>query len=941
MTHTKIAFRQYSKPVVTVVDGVSILDGDFNVLNYSGPAACIQAAIDSIKTVGGTVYIRSGSYALETEVNFTGATKKITITGDGDATEITKSSAATGTRSVLDIGSIGTIPVYAESSTYLRFNINRQWSTLSPSPTPTVWPTCMAEFSGKLYVGYSDVISHVIKILSFDGSVWANVTPPTPARDFIESMVVFGGVLYVGVGNAPPSAGSQVYSYDGSTWTIHNFPGGGYGVSALAVHGGSLYAGSNSPGSTALVYKFNGGTSWTNTSLGWAATNPKVDSLVSDGTYLYASSSNPIGPAEIWKYNGATWSHVTAPWGAIYTDARLAVKDGLVYAGLGCSASVAKVYQLNLAGSAWTDISPSWDSNNYIAYSLCTIGSSLYIGTAHRAGASAELWAYADTTWSDVSPALASTNLVIQSMTSFGGVLYAGTEVATVLYSHVPAQWAYKPHRGEVLQVGGGFNAANKGAFTVRDATSQYIEVYPAVARAGLTEGPITLTNITNMVVKDSAFRVSEDIQNITIEKLSFARPATLGDGSHVFIDEGADNIIVQDCALGGAANTVGFDIQAVGRDKSTTQIDILRNAFSVDADCLDGKSAAIALDGLVSGVVIDQNISTGCRSCHILLQDYISSPALCGSDFRICRNSLSGSMTPSTAVATEGQGIYVYGMFSDIEIDKNDVVFTMSDNDVDTRGIDIRSGSTVVSPGVDVPVYISIKDNSIRLARSGTTTTYDRALNVDYSGAFSGTNFRATFVDVSGNDGIVTGSAETYVAELKYIKHFSICGNKTVGAGVTTVDYATYGVIAGNEFYGTAVAAGLTLNYLHVFNCSVGPNKITHNEIFSSVDPATSVDLNQQICKAWGFNVADNSTFTRFNLHCTHTNGTGQYDYTFDNKMVGTDYAIVATVVSGASDGIQVNAHTATGFTIITRNNVGSVADRPHSVAVFGPSSN
>jgi hypothetical protein len=92
MSHTKAAFRQYRKAIVTVVDGVTQLDGDFNVLHYVDAATCIQAAIDSIKTVGGRIYIRAGNYNVGTALNFIGATKHITVFGDDDATVLNQSA---------------------------------------------------------------------------------------------------------------------------------------------------------------------------------------------------------------------------------------------------------------------------------------------------------------------------------------------------------------------------------------------------------------------------------------------------------------------------------------------------------------------------------------------------------------------------------------------------------------------------------------------------------------------------------------------------------------------------------------------------------------------------------------------------------------------------------------------------------------------------------
>jgi len=628
MTHTQVAFRQYSKPVVTVVDGVSYPDGDFNVLRlttddpvtFPGPAAVIQAAYDSVKTLGGTLYIRAGSYPLETEVSCSGTTAPVTITGDGDATAIVKSGGVASVRSVLNPGDIG---------------VNTVTVTL---------------------------------------------------------------------------------------------PGGG----------------------------------------------------------------------------------------------------------------------------------------------------------------------------------------IIRFTRS------AGT-------------WAYQPYPNENLTVAGNFNVANRGTFTIKDATTTVIDVYSVTA--GFAEAGITLSSVNDMAVRGCAFRVTENIQNITIEKLGLSRPATvLGSGELVVVEQGADHITVQDCILSGNPNAAGSDILVVGRSSDTTDIDVLRNRFIGDADVITRRSFGVSLVGRVQFITTERNGFEGLRNRHVVVQDFASAPTLLGHDICIECNNASGEMAPSGLswpIGSVSASILVSGMFTKVDILDNKLDFTLSHGNVAMSGVSVTSGNTPAGHAA-ADMHVNVRNNRVYLSRlGGTSNLLDRAVSVDYASAFIGASPRAKFVDVSDNDWRIESGLETSTGYVGYASVLRFCNNKGIGTSGVFLERCTGGTQGGNVVVGNYLEAtangrdglrltndswftiqgntlksagggGLGLNVVSCPNSVIGPNLVTQESSIVSADPATSYNVNKQIVKAWARTNYDGTLLAGYNLTvvATPTGGDCEYTYTFLRPMKSANYSIVSILL-------------------------------------------
>ncbi len=152
----------------------------------------------------------------------------------------------------------------------------------------------------------------------YAAQTWTNVSPSwDPANDYVYSMAVYGGNLYVGTYNGGPAG---VWQYNGTTWTDVSPPwaAGNAGAESMAVYGGNLYAGTGNGGG-AQVWQYNG-TTWTNVSPSWTPDNFAVYSMAAYGSNLYVGTSNSgNAAAQVWQlYVGESTSVPTmTEWGMI------------------------------------------------------------------------------------------------------------------------------------------------------------------------------------------------------------------------------------------------------------------------------------------------------------------------------------------------------------------------------------------------------------------------------------------------------------------------------------------------------------------------------------------------------------------------------------------------------------------------------------------------
>ena len=182
----------------------------------------------------------------------------------------------------------------------------------------------LAYGSSTLYAGLSGTGSNG-EMWSWNGSAWTRMGGGYIKKSWghfnmqdVESMTVYGEYLYAGTGNTV-AGNAQVWRYDGTTWQIiggqglnSSWAAGTYeDVQSMISFGGNLYVGLGTTANDAEVWRYNGST-WTQVggdslNSGWAAGFEEVYSMANFGGNLYAGIGNSANDAEVWRYNGSTW----------------------------------------------------------------------------------------------------------------------------------------------------------------------------------------------------------------------------------------------------------------------------------------------------------------------------------------------------------------------------------------------------------------------------------------------------------------------------------------------------------------------------------------------------------------------------------------------------------------------------------------------------------
>jgi len=317
-------------------------------------------------------------------------------------------------------------------------------------------------------------------------SSWAGLT-----YEGVYSMAVLGSDLYAGLGSTAGDA--EVWkcslSSNCSSWTKVGGDGNGMNsthekIMTMYVQGGTLYAGTGLSAGDADVWRYNGGTSWTQIggdglNSSWAAsTFEQVNEITGDGTNLYVGLGITAGDAEVWKYNGTTWlkiggDAVNSSWAdATYEYARsLTYFGGNLYVGLGLTAGDGEVWKYN--GTTWSmiggdGINSSWANSTFeYVYSLTNDGTNLYVGLG-SSSSDADVWKWTGSAWSQIGGDSLNSGFVGQFVGSLiydsgTSTLYAGlidnTTNATV--------WGYTGSTWSIVggsYVGNGWQAYTAGS---------------------------------------------------------------------------------------------------------------------------------------------------------------------------------------------------------------------------------------------------------------------------------------------------------------------------------------------------------------------------------------------------------------------------------------------------------------------------------------------
>ena len=317
----------------------------------------------------------------------------------------------------------------------------------------------MRVFEESLYVGTINQIDGA-QVWRYDGgTTWTQVNEDGfgAGNMAIQGITVFDDDLYVGTTNQ--GQGCQVWRYDGgTTWTQVNVSGFGAGAMVarvFAVFDGKLYVGvRNDTGGDnpedmvgAQVWRYDGGTTWTQVNEDGfgnvpSGNNRSVESMGVVGGILYAGTWNDDDGCQVWRYDGGTtWTQVNengfghVPLGDEFSVAlAMEVLGEELYVGTRNDAEGTKVWRYD-GGTNWTQVNVTGfgSASNQAIWSLSEYNSGLYAGTMNMTQGG-QVWRYdGGTTWTQVNVSgFGNTkNGMVTSMAVLDGQLCAGTDNKT------------------------------------------------------------------------------------------------------------------------------------------------------------------------------------------------------------------------------------------------------------------------------------------------------------------------------------------------------------------------------------------------------------------------------------------------------------------------------------------------------------------------------
>lgn len=332
----------------------------------------------------------------------------------------------------------------------------------------------MTTANGKLYAGTGYTVAGNALVWEFDGSSWTliggqgiNSSWTALTYELVPSMVAYNGGLVVGL--ASTAGDAEVWSWNGSTWTKIGGDGTATGaqswasahetVQSMAVYAGKLYVGLGNSANDAEVWQCTGSctvtTGWSkvggdSVNSGWTTNYETVQSMTVHNGALVAGIGTTAGDAEVWSWNGTLWSKLGGDgsgssgqsWAtSVYEQVdSLASYNGKLYAGLALTAGDGEVWECTgscTVTSGWARVggdgeNSSWADSTYERVrSMATFNGELYIGLALTAG-DGEVWKMdAAGAWTKVggdglnngwSAAIENVSALVR----YGGKLYAG-----------------------------------------------------------------------------------------------------------------------------------------------------------------------------------------------------------------------------------------------------------------------------------------------------------------------------------------------------------------------------------------------------------------------------------------------------------------------------------------------------------------------------------
>lgn len=270
--------------------------------------------------------------------------------------------------------------------------------------------------------------------------VWQDCGRPGAAV-LVYALAVHDGSLYAGTCVAGKESAGRVFRYaGGQKWIDCGAPDRCNSVSALATYQGKLYAGvskyrlrgsalgeSENPHLGGRIYRYEGNSKWT-----LVGTLPKVQAINGMAVFkgrLYATSM--YAPAGLFRYEGGTrWTDCGSPGGRRVEA--LCIYNGQLFAG---GYDEGAVYRYD--GHSWTHCGVLGENTQ--TYGFAVYAGRLYVGT-WRTG---RVYRYeADRKWSDVGRL--GSELEVMGMAVYNGKMYAGTlPLAEVYRFDGPSRWQW------------------------------------------------------------------------------------------------------------------------------------------------------------------------------------------------------------------------------------------------------------------------------------------------------------------------------------------------------------------------------------------------------------------------------------------------------------------------------------------------------------------
>ena len=306
-----------------------------------------------------------------------------------------------------------------DEGVFLTTNNGTSWNKVSTGLTKIdVWSLAVSDTN--LFAGIHD---GGVFLSTNNGTNWTPVNNGMPSNISVRAFAVSGENIFAG------TWGWGIYfsSNNGSNWTSVNTGLMDNAISALAVSGTNLFAGTGD----GVFLSTNNGTSWTAINNGLIC--PYVLSLAVLNTNLFAGTQNGVFLS---TNNGLNWRDVSN--GMTSRIVSLEAIGTSVFAGM-CGG----VYRLDNNETSWTRLNlqlPIFRSVSCFA----NIGSNLFAGTTMAFGSGPGVFLSTDngTTWSLVNNGLADIDILDLAVS--GTNIFAGTESGVFLSTNNGESWAKK-----------------------------------------------------------------------------------------------------------------------------------------------------------------------------------------------------------------------------------------------------------------------------------------------------------------------------------------------------------------------------------------------------------------------------------------------------------------------------------------------------------------